>query len=41
MQMSIGTFPLNILRASKQVELFGGSVQVYNSDNDLAKWLQI
>ena len=37
MQMSIGTFPLNILRVSKQVELFGGSVQVYNSDNDLAK----
>ncbi|MGR5913494.1 sugar ABC transporter substrate-binding protein [Bacillus pacificus] len=38
MQMSIGTFSSQYIEGvKKQVELFGGSVQVYNSDNDLAK----
>lgn len=38
MQMSIGTFSSQYIEGvKKQVEQFGGTVQVYNSDNDLAK----
>ncbi|MBC6974976.1 sugar ABC transporter substrate-binding protein [Bacillus sp. Xin] len=38
MQMSIGTFSSQYIEGvKKQIEQFGGSVQVYNSDNDLAK----
>lgn len=38
MQMSIGTFSTQYIEGvKKQVEAFGGTVQVYNSDNDLAK----
>ncbi|MDG4658165.1 sugar ABC transporter substrate-binding protein [Ectobacillus antri] len=38
MQMSIGTFSSQYIEGvKKQVEAFGGTVQVYNSDNDLAK----
>jgi simple sugar transport system substrate-binding protein len=38
MQMSIGTFSTQYIDGvKKQVESFGGTIQVYNSDNDLAK----
>jgi simple sugar transport system substrate-binding protein len=38
MQMSIGTFSSQYIAGVKeQVEKFGGEVQIYNADNDLAK----
>ncbi|MDR0136962.1 sugar ABC transporter substrate-binding protein [Metabacillus idriensis] len=38
MQMSIGTFSSQYISGvQEQVEKFGGSVQIYNADNDLSK----